>query len=285
MATPALPTSPMAHGVVGVPPHQGGHVERRRQAGARPSPGAGGSAGWCPPPSRSRRTCASSTASPGTWRRTGPGCRGTRRDRGRRRRRDRPGCPTGSRTALGTSSVGVTVPVFPAVEKLVYLVWERPSVDGAALAVPLPRRPRPRRCWPSARTAFPCTSTTTRPRSPDRPRPPATSCPCGLRCPCSSTPTTVGRPTRRCWPTSASDGPGYLVSEALWSEYGDNGRRGPRDWADGERSPGITTFSLVHRNPASTSAPSGSSGTATSRRCPRRSSPAGATSATPWSTR
>lgn len=43
---------------------------------------------------------------------------------------------------------------------------------------------------------------------------------------------------------------GYLVSEALWCEYGGNGRRGPRDWADGERSPGITTFSLVHRNPA-----------------------------------
>lgn len=43
---------------------------------------------------------------------------------------------------------------------------------------------------------------------------------------------------------------GYLVTEALWCEYGDNGRRGPRDWPDGERSPGITTFSLVHRNPA-----------------------------------
>jgi len=42
---------------------------------------------------------------------------------------------------------------------------------------------------------------------------------------------------------------GYLVSEALWCEYGGNDRRGPRDWADGERSPGITTFSLVHRNP------------------------------------
>lgn len=43
---------------------------------------------------------------------------------------------------------------------------------------------------------------------------------------------------------------GYLVTEAIWCEYGENGRRGPRDWADGERSPGITTFSLVHRNPA-----------------------------------
>jgi hypothetical protein len=42
---------------------------------------------------------------------------------------------------------------------------------------------------------------------------------------------------------------GYLVSESLWCEYGGNDRRGPRDWPDGERSPGITTFSLVHRNP------------------------------------
>ena len=42
---------------------------------------------------------------------------------------------------------------------------------------------------------------------------------------------------------------GYLVTEASWCEYGENDRRGPRDWADGTRSPGITTFSLVHRNP------------------------------------
>ncbi len=43
---------------------------------------------------------------------------------------------------------------------------------------------------------------------------------------------------------------GYLVTEAIWSEYGDNGRRGPRDWPDGERSPGITTFTVLERNPA-----------------------------------
>jgi hypothetical protein len=42
---------------------------------------------------------------------------------------------------------------------------------------------------------------------------------------------------------------GYLVTESLWGEYGDNGRRGPRDWAGGERSPGITTFSVLRRNP------------------------------------
>ncbi len=42
---------------------------------------------------------------------------------------------------------------------------------------------------------------------------------------------------------------GYLVTESIWSEFGQ--RRGePRDWPDGERSPGLVTLALVHRNPA-----------------------------------
>ena len=41
---------------------------------------------------------------------------------------------------------------------------------------------------------------------------------------------------------------GYLVTESVYSEYGQ--RRGePRSWPDGERSPGLVTFALVHRNP------------------------------------
>lgn len=41
---------------------------------------------------------------------------------------------------------------------------------------------------------------------------------------------------------------GYLVTEALWSDFGE--RRGaPRSWARGERSPGLVTVALVHRNP------------------------------------
>ncbi len=40
----------------------------------------------------------------------------------------------------------------------------------------------------------------------------------------------------------------YLVTESVWSEFGQ--RRGePRDWPDGERSPGLVTVALVHRNP------------------------------------
>ena len=42
---------------------------------------------------------------------------------------------------------------------------------------------------------------------------------------------------------------GYLVTESVWSEFGQ--RRGTaRDWPDGERSPGLVTLALVHRNPA-----------------------------------
>lgn len=41
---------------------------------------------------------------------------------------------------------------------------------------------------------------------------------------------------------------GYLVTESVYSEFGQ--RRGsPRDWPAGERSPGVTTVALVHRNP------------------------------------
>jgi hypothetical protein len=41
---------------------------------------------------------------------------------------------------------------------------------------------------------------------------------------------------------------GYLVTESIWSEYGQ--RRGePRDWPAGQRSPGVTTVAVVRRNP------------------------------------
>lgn len=40
----------------------------------------------------------------------------------------------------------------------------------------------------------------------------------------------------------------YLVTESVRSEFGQ--RRGqPRNWPDGERSPGLATVALVHRNP------------------------------------
>jgi hypothetical protein len=40
---------------------------------------------------------------------------------------------------------------------------------------------------------------------------------------------------------------GYLVVESLYEDYGTTAHSGPRDWADGERSRGVLTVSLIHR--------------------------------------
>lgn len=39
----------------------------------------------------------------------------------------------------------------------------------------------------------------------------------------------------------------YLVSESLYDDYGSTRHAGPRDWPDGERSPGVLTVALIHR--------------------------------------
>jgi hypothetical protein len=40
---------------------------------------------------------------------------------------------------------------------------------------------------------------------------------------------------------------GYLVTESLYGDYGDNEHAPPRDWPDGERSPGIITLSVFDK--------------------------------------
>jgi len=40
---------------------------------------------------------------------------------------------------------------------------------------------------------------------------------------------------------------GYLVMESLFEDYGTTPHSGPRDWSDGQRSPGVLTVSLIHR--------------------------------------
>ncbi len=40
---------------------------------------------------------------------------------------------------------------------------------------------------------------------------------------------------------------GYLVTESLVDDYGTTPHARPRDWADGERSPGVLTVALIHR--------------------------------------
>jgi hypothetical protein len=40
---------------------------------------------------------------------------------------------------------------------------------------------------------------------------------------------------------------GYLVVESVYDDYGTTQWAGPRDWADGDRSPGVLTVALIHR--------------------------------------
>ncbi|MFK7985462.1 MAG: NAD-dependent epimerase/dehydratase family protein [Sandaracinaceae bacterium] len=40
---------------------------------------------------------------------------------------------------------------------------------------------------------------------------------------------------------------GYRVEPSVYTDYGENEHASPRDWADGERSPGITALSLLKR--------------------------------------
>ncbi len=42
---------------------------------------------------------------------------------------------------------------------------------------------------------------------------------------------------------------GYVVTESLYTEYGESPWSGPRDWPDGERSPGVLTVGLLRRPP------------------------------------
>lgn len=39
----------------------------------------------------------------------------------------------------------------------------------------------------------------------------------------------------------------YLVVESLYDDYGTTAHGSPRDWADGDRSPGVLTVALIHR--------------------------------------
>jgi hypothetical protein len=40
---------------------------------------------------------------------------------------------------------------------------------------------------------------------------------------------------------------GYLVVESVYDDYGTTQWSGPRNWPDGERSPGVLTVALIHR--------------------------------------
>lgn len=43
----------------------------------------------------------------------------------------------------------------------------------------------------------------------------------------------------------AADVAGYLVTESLYTDYGESRWSGPRDWSDGQRSPAVLTCSFI----------------------------------------
>jgi hypothetical protein len=136
-----------------------------------------------------------------------------------------------------------------AVEKLVYLIWDRPSIDGAALRTQYLDEVAPALLDLGPRQLSMHLDDDEAPIPGPAPAP-------GHELPVRAAVSLFVNAHDRRGPYEevlaglGERRAGYLVSEAVWSEYGENGRRGPRDWPDGERSPGITTFSLVHRNPA-----------------------------------
>ncbi|MEL7207896.1 MAG: hypothetical protein AAGK32_06630 [Actinomycetota bacterium] len=132
-------------------------------------------------------------------------------------------------------------------EKLIYLVWDRPSVDAAARLDDVRARVE------GVRDAGGRSATVYVRDQHVHIEGPAPAPPTELPL-VAAVSAWLPAHDRRAGVESALDGlgvrrAGYLVTEATWCEYGENDRRGPRDWPAGERSPGITTFSLVHRDP------------------------------------
>lgn len=133
-------------------------------------------------------------------------------------------------------------------EKLIYLVWDRPSNDPAARRMQVLDRIVP------AMVAAGATDISVHLRD-DRTTidGPAPAPPSELPLVAAISVWLAAHDRREGVETPLGDlgvrRSGYLVTESTWCEYGDNERRGPRDWPNGDRSPGVTTFSLIHRNP------------------------------------
>ena len=160
--------------------------------------------------------------------------RALRRAAARSRRRARSGSCSPSR--------------FRAVEKLVYLVWDRPSRD----------RRRPPRSSSSTTRAAHC-SLRRRAGSQMRPRrrrragaddgPGSRRRAPGARAASrsGSTRTTSARQYEAILAEAGIRRAGYLVTESLYRDYGDNEHAPPRDWPDGERSPGIVMLTIFDK--------------------------------------
>lgn len=134
-------------------------------------------------------------------------------------------------------------------EKLVYLVWDRPSVDGAALRSQVTTEVGPALLARGAQGLEVHVDDDLAPIPGPMP-PPDTELPVRL-----AASLWLDAHDRRSGVEDVLAGlgerrAGYLVTESLWCDYGGNDRHGPRDWPAGTRSPGITTFTVLRRNPA-----------------------------------
>ena len=91
------------------------------------------------------------------------------------------------------------------------------------------------------------TSTTATRRCRRWSRSPTTSCPCARASRSGSTRTTSARAVEDAARRAGIRRAGYLVTESMYRDYGDNEHAPPRDWPDGERSPGIVTLTVFDK--------------------------------------
>lgn len=131
-------------------------------------------------------------------------------------------------------------------EKLVYLLWAPPGTDRDAFRDRLLGDCAPRLLASGARGLVLAVDDSQADVPPPVP-PPAGEAPLsaevGLWLDCHDR-------RGRCEQILAGTGArlaGYLVSEALYTDYGGNAHAAPRDWPDGERSPGLLTVTLLER--------------------------------------
>lgn len=131
-------------------------------------------------------------------------------------------------------------------EKLVYLLWSRPGQDGDALRDALLGEAAPRLLAAGALSLT--VNVADAAAAVKLPVPP----PAGETLPAAEVSLFVDCHDRRA-PLEAVLAPagariaGYLVSEALYRDYGGNRFARARDWPDGARSPGVLMLTLLER--------------------------------------
>jgi hypothetical protein len=132
------------------------------------------------------------------------------------------------------------------VEKLVYLIWDRPSRDGADLRKQFLDDLAPRIVGAGARGLElhlddDDADVPTMIKVPDDELPVRAAMSVWL-----DNHDTRG-PIEALLAEAGIRRAGYLVTESLYRDYGDNEHSGPRDWPDGQRSPGIVMLTIFDK--------------------------------------